>query len=731
MKFNLSLLAIAISVVLPGCGGGDNNTSTTPLPDKSSTVATDSGLAKTAPNTTDSLPAINAPDTTNSGPVKNTSSTTDSGPAKNTPSTTDSSSANNTPSTTDSSSANNAPSTTDANPANNTPSTTDSIPAKKAPDAIASSTATIPHQPSYPASQQPNPYQFISDVEGWTGIKADKATPDQHKKDGFEATSEPADYYGKVFRNFKQFDQALAGFDYDAFAPLILGRSIKELQQAMQEGQLTSVDLTKFYLVRIGKYDINKLNSVLELNPDALTLARYADQVRADGKASSDMLGIPVLIKDNIETNDKMHTTGGMSALLDWNPAHDAHIVKRLRDAGAVILGKTNLSENANYFTELDPNGFSNVGGQTRNPYGFYSVLGSSSGSGAASAAEFATVTVGTETQGSINAPSEMGSIVGFKPSIGLVSRSHIIPLAASQDSAGPMARTVEDAAVELNVLADPDSDDPLYSEVKDKTPVNYVEYLKPSVYQGIKVGLFAKGKSSAAWLTDIRATLDNAGVSYEVVYAAPNNTNAPKLNLECEFNFEFADMAKAENMPVKSVAELMAFNNKYPQRRAVWGQTDIVNSAHSTQSRTHCLGDAESKRKGWEQTVDSYFSHHDFQVLVSQQSLANVYALAGAPSASVPFGYETKDGSIMSMWHFYKQSVPGTPVSTHVMGRRFDDGNVLAIAQAIETGRESIARRQHKKPDLEATIKMNQDAGIFAVHKSQRAASSTYIANN
>ncbi|CAM2879599.1 amidase family protein [Vibrio rarus] len=650
MKFNLSLLALATSVVLSGCGA-----------DKS------------------------APDTQTS---KDTSQPTTS-------------------------SVTTSPATTD------------------------SPTTTVPEQPSYPATQKPDPYQFISDIEGWTDIKADQATPDQHKKDGFEATSEPADYYGKVYRNFKQFDETLAGFDYDAFAPLILGHTINELQQAMKDGQLTSVDLTKFYLVRIGKYDINKLNSVLELNPDALALARYADQVRAAGKASSDMLGIPVLIKDNIATNDRMHTTGGMVALLDWDPAHDAHIVKRLRDAGAVILGKTNLSENANFFTSLDPNGFSNVGGQTRNPYGFYSVLGSSSGSGVAAAAEFATITVGTETQGSINAPSELNSVVGFKPSIGLVSRSHIIPLASSQDSAGPMARSVEDAAVELNVLADVDVNDPLYLEVKDKPSVDYSEYLKPSVYQNIKVGLYANGyvygaeSGSATWLADMKAALDSVGVSYEVVDIPPSNTNVPLLDLNCEFNFDFADMAEAENMPIKSVAELMAFNKAYPQRRAAWGQTDIVNSANTTKSRTTCLDYAEAKRKGWEKTVTSYFADHDFQVLASEVSMSNIYAAAGAPSASIPFGYETKDGSIKSIWHWYQPSVEGTPVSTYVMGERFDDGNVLAIAKAIETGRESIERRQHKKPDLAATIKMNQDAGVFDVHESQRAASATYIADN
>ncbi|GAD80412.1 putative amidase [Vibrio ezurae NBRC 102218] len=524
----------------------------------------------------------------------------------------------------------------------------------------------------------------------------------------------------------------MADFDDTQYSSLILGRSIRELQHAMDDGQLTSVELTKFYLSRIGKYDINKLNSVLALNPDVLAIAQHADQIRASTQSHSAMLGIPVLIKDNIATDDRMHTTGGMAALLDWNTDHDAHIVQRLRDAGAVILGKTNLSENANYFTTKDPNGFSNLGGQTRNAYGFYSVMGSSSGSGVASAAEFAAVTVGTETQGSINAPAQMSSIVGFKPSIGLVSRENIIPLAASQDSAGPMARSVEDAAIELTVLVDADPNDPLYSEVKDQPKTDFTDYLSPSVYQNIKVGLNANGynaTSSANWLEDTKAILDKAGVAYEVVNTLPTNAGAPALDLPCEFHYEFADMAASENMPIQSVPELVKFNQAYPQRRAVWKQDDMKSAANTTKSRQECLDNAEKKRTTWESAVANYFQQHDFQVLVSELSLSSIYAPAGAPSASVPFGYQTKDSAIKSEFdYWYSPNTVGTPVSTNIMAARFDDGKVLAIAQAIETGRESIARRQHKAPDLAATIAMNQQAGVFAVHDMQRASSPTYI---
>ncbi|MDN3701826.1 amidase family protein [Vibrio artabrorum] len=587
---------------------------------------------------------------------------------------------------------------------------------------------------AYPDGHDPEPYYFISDLEGWTGIKARSEISPQNGWDGFgKALFEPANYYGKLYRNFEQFDKALEDFDSDQYSDLILGASIRELQAAMDNGDLTAVELTKFYLFRIGQYDIDKLNSVLELNPDAIAIAKYADQVRASGKPHSEMLGIPVLVKDNIATNDRMHTTGGMAALLDWNPDHDAHIIKRLRESGAVILGKANLSENANYFSVIDPNGFTNLGGQTRNAYGFYSVLGSSSGSGVAAAAQFAAITVGTETQGSINAPAEMSSVVGFKPSIGLVSRDNIIPLAASQDSAGPMARSVEDVAIEMNILADADPSDPLYSEVRDHDIPDYTKYLDPSVYQGIKVGIYENSYSSleqSAWLEDIKAALGKAGVSYEVVNDLPS-ARTYRLNLGCEFNYEFADMAKAQHMPVKSVADLLNYNNVYPERRAVWGQKDIQNSVNTNVDRDTCLNNAEEKRKMWDTAVNDYFENHDFQVLVTETSKSAIYAPAGAPSASVPFGYETADAAIQSDWRRWARQAPtmlGTPVSTHVMAPRFEDGNVLAISKAIEVGRKSIARRQHKAPDLDATIKMNEDAGVFAIHDEQRAESPTYV---
>ncbi|WP_261817777.1 amidase family protein [Vibrio gallicus] len=575
--------------------------------------------------------------------------------------------------------------------------------------------------------QQRTTYKFISDIEGWTGIDNQVQTDRQDGWDGFgKVVLEPTAYYGKIDRNFGQFNDALMDFDPEPFKGLILGATIPELQAAMNDGQLTSVTLTKFYLWRIGHYDIDKLNSVMALNPNALFLAHAADEQRKQQSSIPALLGIPVLLKDNIATDDEMHTTGGMAALLDWQPDHDAHIVTRLREAGAVILGKANLSENANYFTSDHPNGFSNLGGQTRNPYGFYSVLGSSSGSAVAAGAEFAAITIGTETQGSINAPAEMSSVVGFKPSIGLVSRDNIIPLGMSQDCAGPMAKSVIDAAITCNVLVDADRRDPLYTEVKDLPTLDYTDCLNPEYYQGIKVGIYQQESSlhHTTWLADIKTALEQSGIAYEIVTTLPTTEDAPELDLNAEFKHQFAQLATAQKLPVASVAELVEFNSKAPLSRAVWGQDLIQSAAESPVLATKCLEQAEQKRKAWQDAVSDYFNDHNFDVLVTENTLSYIYAPAGVPSVSVPFGYETQDRSIACPWIEYFEGVEsaiGAPVSAHVMAARFDDGKTLAIARAIELGRKSMVSRQHQAPDLAATLLINEQAGAFSVHDAQQ----------
>ncbi|MGI8544891.1 MAG: amidase family protein, partial [Aridibacter sp.] len=226
-------------------------------------------------------------------------------------------------------------------------------------------------------------------------------------------------------------------------------KTVMELQNAMKTGEVTSKQLVEIYLERIKKID-GKLNSIIEVNPDAIAIAEQMDKERKNGKVRSHMHGIPIVIKDNIDTADKMKTTAGSLALVDApTPKQDAFIVKQLRDAGAVLMGKTNLSEWANFRSENSSSGWSGRGGQTHNPYILdRSPCGSSAGSGVAVAANLTAVAIGTETDGSVICPASINGVVGIKPTLGLVSRSGIIPIAHSQDTAGPMARTVTDAVI-------------------------------------------------------------------------------------------------------------------------------------------------------------------------------------------------------------------------------------------------------------------------------------------
>ncbi|MEZ4518138.1 MAG: amidase family protein [Chloroflexota bacterium] len=301
------------------------------------------------------------------------------------------------------------------------------------------------------------------------------------------------DYTGKLARDFSPFADVLAAYTPEEAAAtetLVSGKTIPELQTLMDSGELTSVGLVTYYLDRIRRYDVDKLNAVLELNPDVLTIARTMDDERAAGNVRGSMHGIPVLLKDNIATGDQLHTAAGAAALLDWNPSRDAFLVSQLRDAGAVILGKANLSEWANYMDPCMPNGFSTNGGQTRNPYGPFDTFGSSSGSAVAAAADLVTVSVGTETQGSIIAPAGINSVVGLKPTKGLISTDYVIPLLPFQDTPGPIGRTVTDVAVLLSAMTGVDENDFMTSSTADLAGVDFTQFLNAAALAGVRVGL-------------------------------------------------------------------------------------------------------------------------------------------------------------------------------------------------------------------------------------------------
>ena len=269
--------------------------------------------------------------------------------------------------------------------------------------------------------------------------------------------------------------------------------TIAELQEKMESGELTSRRLAALYLGRIEAVDKSGpyINSIIELNPDALEIADSLDEERKAGKTRSALHGVPILIKDNIDTNDRMQTTAGSLALEGHVAEKDAFVVKQLRKAGALILGKTNLSEWANFRGKHSVSGWSSRGGLTRNPYALdRSACGSSSGSGAAVAANLSAAAVGTETDGSIICPSQTNGIVGIKPTLGLVSRSGIIPIAHSQDTAGPMARTVADAAFLLGAMTGTDSTDSATRLSRKRALSNYTKFLDRDGLRGARIGV-------------------------------------------------------------------------------------------------------------------------------------------------------------------------------------------------------------------------------------------------
>ncbi|MEW5765666.1 MAG: amidase family protein, partial [Acidobacteriota bacterium] len=358
--------------------------------------------------------------------------------------------------------------------------------------------------------------------------------------------------------------------------PQVVEASLADLQAGMAEGRFTSEELTAAYLKRIEDVDRSGpcLRAVLEVNPDAFSIARGLDRERFEKGPRGPLHGIPVLIKDNIDTADGMLTTAGSLALTDSRPARDAFVVRRLRQAGAVLLGKTNLSEWANFRSTRSTSGWSARGGQTRNPYALdRNPSGSSSGSAVAVAASLCAVAVGTETDGSIVSPASACGVVGIKPTVGLVSRSGVIPIAHSQDTAGPMARTVADAAALLTVLAAPDPEDPASRGSAGGAPPDYAAGLSAEALKGVRIGVlrekaFGFGPRSEAVLDAAVAALRRSGAVVVDPVTLPNLGRTDESEMEVLL-YEFkADLngylASRPGSRVRTLADLIAFNEAH-----------------------------------------------------------------------------------------------------------------------------------------------------------------------
>ncbi len=476
--------------------------------------------------------------------------------------------------------------------------------------------------------------------------------------------------------------------------------TISEIQEKMRAGSLTALELTRAYLERIEKLDKQgpAVNSVIELNPDALTIAVALDKEQKTKGVRSPLHGIPVLIKDNIDTADKMQTTAGSLALEGSRAPKDAFIVRKLREAGAVILGKTNLSEWANFRSTRSTSGWSSRGGQTKNPYALdRNPRGSSSGSGVAVAADFCTVAIGTETDGSIVAPSTANGIVGLKPTVGLISRSGIIPISHTQDTAGPMAKTVRDAAILLGVITGADPEDPATFESKGQSHTDYTKFLDVDGLRGVRLGvvrnLFDITEKMDKILCDSLETMRKLGA--EIMDPANIETAGKIRDVEqVVMSYEFKAGLNAylekrgQDTPVHSLKEIIEFNEKNRERvMPYFGQERMLQAqARGTlTSEEYLKAQQEKLRLSRNEGIDATLKKYRLDALVSLTggpsplidlvngdhrlgSSATPAAAAGYPHITVPAGY-----------------IYGLPINISFFAGAYSEPLLIKIAYAFE----------------------------------------------
>lgn len=494
---------------------------------------------------------------------------------------------------------------------------------------------------------------------------------------------------------------------------------IDELQRRMASGELTAHAITAAYLERIAQIDRAgpKLHSVIELNPDALASADERDAERRAGRVRGPLHGIPVLIKDNIATADGMETTAGSLALVGLKPPHDAPLVARLREAGAVLLGKTNLSEWANFRGDRSVSGWSGRGGQTRNPYALdRSPSGSSSGSAAAVAANLCVAAIGTETNGSIVSPSATCGIVGLKPTVGLVSRTGIIPIAATFDTAGPMTRTVRDAALVLAAIAGRDEYDAATRAIPpDFAPALAREWPREAL-RGARLGIIRGNpagarpyleKAFAAALDALRAAgaeLVEIGEFPQLGASSRPRSEVMLYELKAGLNAYLAGLGP--KAPIKTLADLIAFNDEHwPQEQPLFGQQDFV--------RAQAKGSLEEPAyRNARDTCWRIARTEGIDALVTEHRLDALVALTTGPAPLIMpvdggdpvFGPKGPGGSGASapaaMAGYPSVTVPmaeisGLPIGLLFYGRAWTEPRLLALAADFEA--HTRARRAPK----------------------------------
>ena len=495
----------------------------------------------------------------------------------------------------------------------------------------------------------------------------------------------------------------------------VVEAGVADLQAAMHSGEITSVSLVKAYLARIEAIDRSgpRINSIIELNPDALKIAAALDKECETQGRRGPLHGIPVLLKDNIATADKMQTTAGSLALVGVKPPRDAFLVSRLRAAGAVVLGKTNLSEWANLRSTRSTSGWSARGGLTRNPYALdRNTSGSSSGSAASMAASLAAVAVGTETDGSIISPANVNGLVGLKPTVGLVSRNGVIPLSHSQDTAGPMARTVADAAVLLSAMAGSDARDGATRDADDHAG-DYTRFLNADGLKGARIGVVranfgGRDDLASAVVEDALKVLEAKGAILVDPVDVPNVGKYDQTELEVLLYELKADMAAylaefAAGSTLKTLKDLIDFNEQHRDREMpFFGQEYFLRAEAKggLDSKEYLEALANNHRYARAEGLDQVFAAHQLDALVAPSgppaaltdfirgdpggaSFTSPAAVAGYPHITVPAGF-----------------VRGLPVGISFVGAAWSEATLIRLAYSYEQ-----ATRHRRSPTFARTL--------------------------
>jgi amidase len=478
--------------------------------------------------------------------------------------------------------------------------------------------------------------------------------------------------------------------------------TIAELQEAMTRGGLTSLALVNMYMERIAAIDQEGpcINSILEVNPDARRIARQLDRERRDGHVRGPLHGIPILLKGNIDTADRMTTTAGSLALVGDPPSQDSTVAARLRAAGAVILGKTNLSEWANFRGFASTSGWSAQGGQTRNPYVLdRNPCGSSSGSAASVAANLGAAGLGTETDGSIVCPASINGVVGIKPTVGLTSRAGVIPISHTQDTVGPHARTVADAAAVLSALVGVDPRDPQTAASAGHFSTDYTQFLDPDGLRGARIGVMRGGgvtgysaETDAAYEEAIEAMRDAGAVIVDPVDLPTFDELATDQSEIIVLIYEFkrdlnAYLATRTGVPIHSLADAIAFNEAHAEQELKWfGQEFFILAEQEIFSEAEYLAALETgHRLAGTEGIDAALAEHDLDALVAPTgspawpidlvngdhflgASSGPAAIAGYPVINVPMG-----------------EAFGLPLGISFMAGAFSEPKLIELASGFE----------------------------------------------